>query len=228
MYLSDLERPFWMLADWLEANENDLLKAGSAFSVLVPTYYFVYYRYYLLPRYRLLFIYLLITCITELIGVATMHAKSGNMCLYNLYALVELGIFAALYRQFCYMPAICGYLMWSAIVCIGFGLIDYLAAPLRYSAFIYTSTSILISSYLVLWGIETYLTRKTGINSLMFWLSVGAFLFYPTAQIAYSYGEVLARRPAGMEDIWNMVLMLNISYHCFATGGILSLSCRRE
>lgn len=224
--MTDVDFLYWRLIDWFEANQNDLLKAGSAFTVLVPTYYFVYYRYWLLPRYRLLSIYLLVTCLTELLGVATMHAKSGNMWLYSLYALAELGLFAALYRQHCYMPLICGYLKWSSILCIGFGIITYLKAPLAYSAFIYTSTSVLISSYLILWGIETYLTRKIAINPLMFWFSVGAFLFYPTAQIAFAYGDMLARRPAGMEDIWNMVLALNISYHCFATGGILSLSDR--
>lgn len=228
MYLSDLERPFWMLSDWLVANQNDLLKAGSAFSVLIPAYYFVYYRYYLLPRYKTLYIYLLVTSVTELVGVATMHAKSGNMWLYNPYALVELALFAILYRKFCYIPLICGFIKWSAIVCIALGIVIYLYSPLAYSVFIYTNTSILISIYLVLWGIETYLTRKSGINSLMFWFSVGAFLFFPTAQMAYTYGDTLARRPAGLEDIWNMVLALNISFHCFATGGILSLSSRQE
>ena len=74
-----------------------LLQIASALSVFAPLLTFIRDFRALWPRYSSLFLYLAIACITETVGIATMHCHDGNLALYNAYSILECFLIARIF-----------------------------------------------------------------------------------------------------------------------------------
>lgn len=226
MYLSDLERPFWMLADWLEANQNLLLKNGSALSIGLPFFFCVRYWNCVHPKYTVAGVYLGVTVIAEVLGLLNQFNAKGNLDIYNAYSLLELYLLGMLYAQYTYISVFRHFIYWSALLFQPLGFYSYVAiGPYNYNVFLYAGGSVIISCYLLLYVIDAILTRKQGINYFMLWFTVGAIIFYPNTQIIYLFATKIMKEPEQLYSLWQAGLLLNISFHFFASGAIISL-CR--
>lgn len=226
--MNELDQAFWRLCDWLELNQNLLLKNGSALSVLLPFAFCLRHWTFIHPQYTVATIYLGVTSITEIWGLSEQFNPRGNLNIYNAYSLLELYLLGVLYSQFTYLPIIRKFIYYSALAFQPFGFYSYITVgPYHYNVFLYAGGAVIISCYLVLYVIDAIITRKQGIDYFMLWFTVGAMLFYPNTQIIYLFGTKIMKEPEQLYSLWKAGLLLNISFHLFASGAIISL-CREE
>lgn len=225
--MNELDQAFWRLCDWLELNQNLLLKNASAFSVIFPLYFCLRYYAYVRNGYLPVILYFIAAFITEVYGLSHQFDPKGNLNAYNIFSLVELYLLGILYANYTYLPLFRKFILYSCIVFQPFGIYSFITVgPYQYNVFLFAGGAILISIYLVLYVIDAIITRKQGINYFMLWFTMGAIIFFPNTQLIYLKGEFLILRHISTQDLWNATLYLNISFHCIASASFLSLLYR--